>query len=259
MTDRRRRVDRAIRARRLAVVVAAVVVGGAACSGIPSDDDPSLVAADGLPAELAEVTTTTAPRADQTQGNLYLVYAPAVGEEQLWDCPVSVDDAAADGLTDTALHEAQARINLRALLELVPAESSCDSRFTNAIPPNLELLGVSLDEGVLNVDLGNLGDLSEGALQRQAIAQLVFTATELPGINGVRFQQDGLDVAVAVESRSVNAGEAISPADFPTFAERLRRFPTTTTTTTTTAPPPPPVDPATEPAPPPQDQALPTP
>lgn len=233
--------DRPTRHRRraAAVVLAATALVVAGCGSIPSDDGPDLVASDAVPAELSEVTTTTTttPTGDRELEALYVVYVTPDDEERLPACFVFVDRS-------ETMQERATRL-LQTLIELVPAENTdCRSAFTNAIPPGVELLGVSLqDDGVLVVDLSNLGEGSVGDGQRRAIAQIVFTATNLPGVSAVRFQKDGEDTAVAVGGgRSVKPGEAVSRADFPGFS-------TSPVTTTTTAPPPPEPPALLEPAP----------
>jgi hypothetical protein len=222
----------------VAIAVAALVAG---CGGIPSDDAPTLVARDAVPAELSESSTTTVATGAAFPGRLYLLFAPAEGEERLLTCPVLVDRA------ETA--SGQAVAVLQALIALVPTESGCLASLINAVPPDLQILGAEVDDRVLVLDLANLTAV-QGVAARRAIAQIVFTATAVPGIDGVRFRQEGEDIAVNVsDGRTLSEGEAVYPSDFPKFQELEN---TEATSTTTTAPPPiapPPVDPLAPPAP----------
>lgn len=231
------------RGRALGLVMAAgVLVTAAACGGIPSDDAPTLVAADEVPSELSESSTTTTPSG--VPSNVYLVSAPEDGEERLLICVVSVE-------RDEAETQAGAAVAvLRALTKLVPTESRCFPQLINSVPPDLEILDAEVEDRILVLDLANLTQV-QGVAARRAIAQIVFTATAIPGIDGVRFRQEGKDIAVNVsDGRTLGEGEAVYPSDFPKFQE-LENTEATSTTTTTAPPPvaPPPAEPAAPAAP----------
>lgn len=240
MSERWRRAGRLV-AVALVASVTATVVG---CGGIPSDDGPTLVASEALPAELSESSTTTVASGASFPGEVYLLYAPAEGEERLLTCPVLVDRS------DTTA--GQAVEVLEALIELVPTESACLAALINAVPPDLQILGAEVDDRVLVLDLANLTAV-QGVAARRAIAQIVFTATAIPGIDAVRFRQEGEDIAVNVsDGKTLSEGEAVEPSDFPKFQELENTGATTTTTTTpppATAPPVAGVDPAAAPVP----------
>ena len=67
-----------------------------------------------------------------------------------------------------------------------------------------------MNGSVVDLDLTNLGTV-ESSLQRLAVAQLVFTLTELrsPAIDGVRFSVDGTPVAVPVENGVAPPGAVV--------------------------------------------------
>lgn len=185
----------------------------AACGGIPADEDPTVLAGDQLPPELAESTTSTVA-AGNLDVTVFLIDAPEGEDDQLGLCATRVDAFAATAR--------QALAALEALIELVPTESvTCPSRYINAIPPDLVLRSASMDDRILVLDLANLSEI-QGVAARRAIAQIVFTATDLPGIDGVRFRENGKDVAVNVsEGRTLGEGEAVYPTDFPRFADQI--------------------------------------
>lgn len=117
----------------------------------------------------------------------------------------------------------------RAVLETLLAWSpdrnrSPDLRLTSLIPSDTTLRSVQVDGDVLSVDLANL--TIEGTGQAQALAQIVYTATAIPGISYVRFSIDGKQVAVPLEDKTSSPGARLSRDDFPA----LRPEPTTTTT-----------------------------
>jgi spore germination protein GerM len=136
--------------------------------------------------------------------------------------------------------EAYEQAVIERLLQWVPpADEGGSRRYSTLIPSGTTLRDARRDgEGVLTVDLANL--TIEGKGQAQALAQIVFTATDIAGIDYVRFAIDGKPVAVPLEQRSVSPGTRLSRRDFPSL-DPERTQPTTTL-------PPVPSDP--EPAPP---------
>jgi hypothetical protein len=226
-----------VRRRMIAVLAAAAAVTAGACATIPSDAEPTVVV-EGVPDALVgvDLTTTTTVGTGPTQiTELWLVLALEGADPELFICsPVRVQSAA-----DTA---AQARIVLERLIELRPArDNECSDILTNAIPPEVEILDTRLDEGILDIDLTGLGEI-EAENQRLAVAQIVYTATELPGISQVRFLLDGQQTVVPIGDGTAEPGSGISRSDFPRLAGP----------TTTTAPPAPvPADPFAGQVPPP--------
>ncbi len=87
---------------------------------------------------------------------------------------------------------------------------------TNAIPPTSQVLNASLDGGVLDLDLSDLGAV-EGSGQRLAAAQIVYTATALPGIAGVRFSIDGEPASVPLDDHASDVNQVITREDYPSL------------------------------------------
>lgn len=71
-----------------------------------------------------------------------------------------------------------------------PAKGSSQSLRT-AVPPDTELLAAEIRGGVASIDLGNGISAVSGESQKQAFAQLVFTALAFDGVNEVQFSIDG--------------------------------------------------------------------
>lgn len=208
-----------------AAVMLAVAVGGAACSGIPVDESPRVISRERLPDALIEPTTTLPPGVDPgasgVNADLFL-FLDSASEQVLVACAVPTS---AGGSV-----EARARAVVERLVNLDPDESDlCPDDLTNAVPSNLVVLSVRLvverDGNVLdlNLDRASLSDI-ESTQQRRAIAQLVFTATDVPGVSAVRFLADGEAISVPVEDRTADPGEAITTADFPVLAQRTEDF-----------------------------------
>jgi hypothetical protein len=227
--------------RLLAVALVAVLgVFMAACGGLALDQEPRLLDTDEVPDALVSPTTVDPgprPGPDTVDAALFLFW-PDAGEEVLFGCAVPT---AAGGSV-----EERAEAVIERLVRLDPvANPYCPGAFTTAVPPDLTVLGRRLvvEQGgnVLELSLakGPLGSV-EATQQRRGIAQLVFTATDVPGVNAVRFLADGEPIAVPVENRTADPGEALRPADFPRLfanTERLSQALTAITTPSTTEPP----------------------
>jgi spore germination protein GerM len=126
------------------------------------------------------------------------------------------------------------RAVLEALLAWTPTGSQgSNPRYTSRIPNGTVLREVRRDGDVLTVDLADFTIAGTG--QAQALAQIVYTATETEGIKGVVFTIDGKPVAVPLGERSSTPGQPLDRDDF----SNLDLVPPTTTT----APPEPPEPP----------------
>ncbi len=83
------------------------------------------------------------------------------------------------------------------------------------IPTGTTVLKAEKHDTTLDVDLSEQFKSIEGPGQRVAVAQIVFTATAIPGVSSVRFSINGSPTAVPVDDKSAEVGEMISRNDFP--------------------------------------------
>jgi hypothetical protein len=210
------------RTQRAATVLALLVAGSlalAAC-GIPTDGKPREISRDALPPELIDPSAEPAPSDDDLQFvTLYLVNADESAGESL----VAVQRAAPVPADPAEVP----RAIVEALIGASPDQLG-RTDLVNALPSDVRVRSAVLDEdGVLALDLTNLGNV-ESALQRLAVAQLIFTLTALddPAVRAVRFSVDGQEVAVPIEGGVAPPGAAVTRADEPSLIPR----PTTTTT-----------------------------
>lgn len=195
-----------VAARRAVVVMVAVVLGAVAC-GLPEDAQPTEIPRSRLPAALAPSTSSGGVPDPSGRQVVYLVRA--VGQqEQLVPVSVSLPGDPIVRATD----EASALVQR---LVLDPPVSA-DSELVTAIPAGTPAPRTSADGDVLVVDLPALGSI-EGVRQRQAAAQVVFTATSVPGVAGVRFLADGKTVSVPVDGRAAEPGEVLTRANYPSL------------------------------------------
>lgn len=182
----------------LAAVAAAVLL--ASC-GIPQDDDPRTLPEGDVPFELlapATTTTTTMP-APLARVQVFLVRGDrlvAVGRGVTGPATVArVVDALLTGPT-----AAESRLGLR-----------------SAISNETKLLGVDASGEVVTVDLSNEFTEVGGQEQLLALAQIVYTLTDLPSISGVRFRLAGQPVEVPRGDGTLTSG-ALTRSDYASLA-----------------------------------------
>ena len=187
--------------RRLALGVAAVLVVVAAGCGVPEDDQPQELSAEQVPPGLLTTPTTTSVPAQvlppERQADLYFVdtdgkVASIIGE---------VEDQSAEAV-------------ITALLETDP--TSLDGGLTSNIPPGTTLLDISVDDDVLTVDLSEQFTTISGGGFIAAVAQIVFTASGLEGINAVSFRREGERIDVLDEDGATQS-DPVTPNDYETL------------------------------------------
>ena len=124
------------------------------------------------------------------------------------------------------------------LTELIsgPNPGEFEAGLRTAIPSTLELHSVRVDDGVVQVDLSDeLLDLSGGDLTR-AVAQIVFTASEIPGAESVLIRVDGATQEWPDGSGAQHRGP-LTTYDFIGYAESAQpAFPVSPAPTTAVPP-----------------------
>ena len=192
----------------LAVVGLLALAGSAAGCGIPTEATARPIDPNVLPPSLMEQTTTTTTPADSSGKHsveLFLVSSRSDSEKL---AAVQADVVNVVDLADLP------RQVIEQLIAQPPKNSSGGSNLTNAIPPNAQVLNASVDGTVLDLDLSAL-DQVESTRQRLAVAQIVYTATALDGIDGVRFSIDGEPASVSLEDHASDVGQVITRSDYP--------------------------------------------
>jgi hypothetical protein len=198
-----RRIDR-----RLAVLGIAALGLVAAC-GLPDDRTPRIIAAEDAPLDLSEVpgnVATTTP-SGSAEVEIYLLRN---GELEAASRSAEGEDLA------TAV----------SLLLAGPTEDERDRGFTSSIPQETELNSATLDGGTAVLDLGCTGDAPidscgvlalTGPTQLAIFGQLTCTATDAPGVTGVRFLQDGSPQDAPTETGTARSPEAVTCDDYATL------------------------------------------
>ncbi len=215
---------------RLASGVAVMALLAGACS-IPSDNAAQVIPSDSLPESLRPdftTTTTTIQAPITTLASIYLLTRQAettratVVEVQR-EVPLNptitdvISRLFGEGAVTTD-EEAANYITTLTEFELLDASVSGDMAIINLV--NLTPEGLPSDQPYE-------GDLIEVA------AQLVWTATAMPGINRVQILINGDQVTIPTNHGDTEVGAPVSRSDYDRFDPEF--VPPNTTTTTTTS------------------------
>jgi len=213
---------------RRALGVALVTLGSVAsitACGLRSDDAPRPIAKDAIPSVLYQqnpASTTTIPNDSTTQLHALYIVRTQGTSESLVGQPVAI------------ANPTNPRDLPRTILERLVSNPpvSADADLVSFIPPTVKVRSANQDRDrdVLDIDISNLNNIESTHL-RFAVAQIVFTATELPEIRAVRFKVDGAPSAVPIgDGASSDVDAIITRFDFPTLRSSATIGSTTTTT-----------------------------
>jgi spore germination protein GerM len=188
--------------RRAALAIVTVLLLVAAGCGVPEDDEPQELSADQVPPGLLTTPTTTSAPAQvlppERQAELYFVDS----EGSVTSIIGEVEDQSAEAI-------------ITALLETDP--TSLPGGLTSNIPPGTMLLpDISVDDNVLTVDLSPEFTTISGGRFIAAVAQIVFTAGELEGIDAVSFRVEGEHIDVLDED-GASQSDPVTPNDYQTL------------------------------------------
>ncbi len=99
-----------------------------------------------------------------------------------------------------------------------PDRAETEAGLRTLLPPDLEIDGVTIERGTATVALGGSG-AAKSATDQQVlgIAQLVFTATGLAGVDRVRFEVDGEPAEIPRGDGTLST-RPVDRADYPAVA-----------------------------------------
>ncbi len=184
-----------------AAAAAMVVAGSLVACGIPADSQPQALARKDIPFDLlAPSTTIAAPGSPGARVplNVYLVGITGL-------VPVSRDVRAPVTLSEA----------LSALLS-GPTDAEVANGLRTSVSAQTSLSAGVVGFGVGTVDLGGAFGQVGGQEQILAVAQLVFTATSVPGIVKVQFTLGGRPVEVPAGDGTLTQGP-LGRSDFPSL------------------------------------------
>ncbi len=182
----------------LAVVIIPVLVG----CGVPSDTSPRAVPPENVPFGLLDRDETVPPSTSPPASATLMVYlvsgARLAGVRR---------EAPAPAMPDTAL---------RALL-LGPTSEEAARGFRTAIATASGVSSSGIENGLVRVELGPSFDRTGSSDHILAVAQIVYTVTELAGVEGASFTLSGRAVEVPRSDGTLTAGP-VRRQDFATVA-----------------------------------------
>jgi spore germination protein GerM len=170
---------------RLGCLACLLLVGVTAACGIPSNGTPTAIAKADVPFHLLNpAPSTTTPHADEpVPTQLERIYLVASGNQV-----VPVERRVRTPVTLTEV-----------LATLLDGPTTLESRFglQTFLSGSSTKVAADVTKGIATVDFFSANPLQVvGPDQTVAIAQVVFTATEQPGVAGVRFEINGKSIEV---------------------------------------------------------------
>jgi spore germination protein GerM len=193
--------------RRLSVLSLGLsLVGALAGCGVPTDSVPRALPAGEVPADLVAVdpvtTTSTVPVGTSTRVRIYLVGGGGTAErlvpvERSVQAPATVE---------------------RVLSALVsgPNREEAGRGLRSAILPGTIVNSALVESNIAIVDLVKSA-IAVNADLILALAQMVYSATELPGVGGVRFTLDGERAEVPTGS-GIQSETPVGRASYAAYA-----------------------------------------
>jgi hypothetical protein len=178
----------------LALVAGCGVPTGGTAETIPASDVPY-----GLASPSPSPPASAAADAVVEPGRVFLVDASDVLVPRVREV---------DGVT--------AEERLGALLDELatgPTAEERDRQLSTALTPEVELAVVGLTDGTATVDITGSPAVPAGQASRQAVAQVVLTATSVPGVDAVVLTLDGERVEAPLPSGELTA-EPLTREDY---------------------------------------------
>jgi spore germination protein GerM len=170
-----------------AVLAAAITFAGC---GVPVDRSPAALPRNGIPFGLLRpsrpsTTTTSTPSPVQATVAIFLVTSSGHLVAVTREVPAAQESLAA----------------VLGTLVRGPTNTEAAAGLSSSVPAQTTILGAVIGTGgVATVNLGGTFGQLVGQAQIQAVAQIVFTATALPGVTSVAFELVGQAVDVPVAS-----------------------------------------------------------
>jgi spore germination protein GerM len=99
-----------------------------------------------------------------------------------------------------------------------PSPSEADAGLRSLLPPDVTIDHVRVNGRVVTVGLSGTGAVQPaGSVRALAIAQMVYTATAIPGVERVRFEVDG-EPAEVPRGDGTLTNKPVGRSDYPNVA-----------------------------------------
>jgi hypothetical protein len=188
------------------VAVGAVLLAALAGCGVPTGAPAEPIPESEVPAGLSSPAATPAP-VPTTQpvadpARVYLVGGDDVLVPRAREITGSAQEERLEDLLDD--------------LADGPTSAERDEQLSTALPPDVELSVADVARGTTTVDIGGATEAPSGWASRLAVAQLVLTATSVPGVDGVLLTLDGEPVEAPLPSGALTTG-VLTAADYAAF------------------------------------------
>ena len=180
------------RVRRSAAVLALAVLAGC---GVPTGGEPSTIAPTDVPYGLASPSPSPTPTAPPE--------AKVDASRVHW---VTADNVLVPRVREVG--GATRRDRLAYLLEQLAAGPTRDEReeqLSTALPPEVRISVTGMDGGTATIDLDGFAQAPAGVSGRRAVAQIVLTATSVPGVEAVLLELAGEPIEAPLPAGELTA------------------------------------------------------
>jgi hypothetical protein len=161
------------------LLLAALAVLTAGC-GVPTGGDPTTIAASDIPYGLT--SPSTAPPATLAE--------PVADPSRIF--LVAPDDSLVPRVREvTGSGRTERLADLLGHLAAGPTGQEREDQLSTALPPDVRLSVTDLSGGTATIDISGVANTPSGLATRRTVAQVVLTATSVPGVDAVRLTLSG--------------------------------------------------------------------
>jgi spore germination protein GerM len=193
--------------RRRRLLVLALVAGLLAACGVPIDQTAQKIPAKEVPVvlltpttDISSSTTSTIQRGNEVPVSIYFIGTAGL---------VPVERVVRKPATLQAVLDA---------LDAGPTPREISAGIQSALPSNAQLTAEGVTKGVATIQLDSTFSAIGGTQSINALAQIVYSATHLPGIDAVRFEYAGTPIPAEIG----NGELAYGPVDRSDYAQLAR-------------------------------------
>ncbi|MGY1635451.1 GerMN domain-containing protein [Geodermatophilus sp. SYSU D00742] len=179
-----------------------VLAGCGVPTGGPAETIPPSEVPFGLTSPSAQPSVTAAPEPQTDPTRVYL----AAPDDSLVPRPREVTGPSPRDRLDDLLDA----------LAAGPTAAERDLQLSTALPPGVELAVAGLTDGTATIDLTGPAEAPAGSASRRAVAQLVLSATSVPGVDTVVLTLDGEPIDAPLPSGQLSSAP-LSAEDYATY------------------------------------------